>query len=47
MTSTTERAPFRHTVKPGINSVIYLRTVPRATCFRRREQDDDPSRYLK
>jgi hypothetical protein len=26
---------------------MYLRTAPGATCFLRREQDDDPSRYLK
>jgi hypothetical protein len=26
---------------------MYLKTLPGATCFLRREQDDDPSRYLK
>ena len=33
MSSTIEGAPFRHTVKPEINSVMYLKTVPGATCF--------------
>jgi Peptidase A4 family len=40
-------APLRHTIRPGISSPIYMRTVPRATCVLYRSDDNDPERRLK
>jgi hypothetical protein len=38
---------FRHTVKPGISSPIYLQMVPGATCLLYRSDDNDPERRLR
>lgn len=41
------KAAVRHTVKPGISSPIFLKTIPAATCHLRRAEDTDPTRSLK
>jgi hypothetical protein len=47
MTSEIVGAPFRHTVVPGINTVMYLKTTPRSTCFLRPDGDNESSHCLK
>src|SRR5215471_15076763 len=37
----------RHTVRPGVSSPIYLRTVAGAACLLYRADDNDPTRRLK
>jgi len=42
-----EAEVFRHTVRPGIRTPLFLKTVPEATCLLRRPEDTDPERGLK